>query len=212
MFRSLRRKSSSVKTWEASSVRDNPAKELGRRGPWKGFEQGKLVAERPRPGHPESVECCLPCRADPRSSSMHWPLVTKIPASILLLARIECSGSGATPPTPNIGQTIDVAVRATVEAIPTATIVPAPTSAPTPTLVPTATIEPPPGYELFDEARPGVYGLLHSNVESIIWRTDTYTSFYLDRFETATQAIVELLSVSFQDGTVCKDGQLFPAQ
>ena len=72
--------------------------------------------------------------------------------------------------------------------------------------------EPPPGYELFDEARPGVYGLLHSNVESIIWRTDTYTSFYLDRFETATQAIVELLSVSFQDGTVCKDGQSFPTQ
>jgi hypothetical protein len=107
---------------------------------------------------------------------MHRQTAAKIPVSILLIPVIACSGSEVSQATPNFEKTIDVAVRATVE------------------------------------AKPGVYWLLHSNVESIIWRTDIYANFYLDRFETATQATVELLSVSFQDGTVWKDGQLFPAQ
>ncbi len=71
--------------------------------------------------------------------------------------------------------------------------------------------DPPPDYVLFDEAKPGRY-YLNLPIESISWQTDAYPNYNLQRFETATQATIELLSVRFQDGTVWKEGKLFPAQ
>ena len=66
---------------------------------------------------------------------MRGHLGTSISVPILLIALSACSGSEVAQPTPNIDQTIDVAVRATVGAIPTATI------DPMPTLVATATVD-----------------------------------------------------------------------
>ena len=255
---------------------------------------------------------------------------TSIIVPILLIALTACAASEVAQPTPNVEQTIDVAVRATLQAVPTVTIhptstllptatveatpdvpatvaaavhatiaailtaTPIPTPTPTPTLTPTPAptatptptptstptpapspplrittqpmtedrtldvrltnvsdtvivayellicprdrfgeivpgsgeecfewdgrlrlnptgSEPPPDYVLFDEAKPGRY-YLNLPIESIGWQTDTYPSYNLQRFETATQATVELLSVGFEDGTVWREGQLFPAQ
>ena len=72
--------------------------------------------------------------------------------------------------------------------------------------------EPPAGFELIDEAKPGIYARRYPNksivVESIIWRTNTQINFKLDRYDTATQATVELLWVHFKDATVWKEGRL----
>ena len=71
---------------------------------------------------------------------------------------------------------------------------------------------PPAGYELLDEAKPGIYDDLYIPVEHEIWATDKYIEFDLQGYETATQATFELLLVRFQDGKVWKEGLLFPAQ
>lgn len=70
---------------------------------------------------------------------------------------------------------------------------------------------PPARYELLDENRPGVYGILKIPVEHELWSTDDYLDFDLQRFETAANVTVELVSVIFEDGISWKGGILFPA-
>ena len=70
---------------------------------------------------------------------------------------------------------------------------------------------PPAQYELLDEYRPGVYGNLTIPIEHEIWSTDDYLDIDLQRFETAAQVTVELVSVLFEDGISWKDGILFIA-
>ena len=69
---------------------------------------------------------------------------------------------------------------------------------------------PPAQYELLDETKPGVYGLLTIPVEHEIWSTDDHLEFDLQAYEAAAQATVELVSVRFEDGSIWKDGLLLP--
>ena len=70
---------------------------------------------------------------------------------------------------------------------------------------------PPDRYELLDENRPGVYWDLTIPEEHKIWNTDDYLDIDVQRFKTAAQVTVELVSVIFEDGISWKGGILLPA-